>query len=389
MTERPSRARAVRSRARRGRRALRDCTRLGVLVAALGCGLAVIPEVHAEPYLAARVLGRCSGCHIDPTGGGERTAGGREYGQKTLARAPFDITKGATGITGAIAPFLSIGADLRAINETVRLPRGEGGLSNEFRTEEANLYITAVLLADRLSFHIDERLAPGGALNREAYVQYSPKPAGLWLKVGRFFPPFGLRLYDDGAFIRNGTGFSFQTPDEGIEIGAEPGKYSFAGSLTNGAGGGSENDTSKLVSFHAYRLLGPWRLGVSGSNNVTGGTRTSIAGAFGSVTFGDFVLLAEGDVRYDRTAGRATTAWIGFFEEYWEVTQGLTLRVSHEYMDPDRDVRTDARIRSGAGVSWFPVGGLELEARVLRLRGPRQRAGQNRWSVEAGAHLYF
>jgi hypothetical protein len=189
--------------------------------------------------------------------------------------------------------------------------------------------------------------------------------------------------------VRSATGFSFQTPDEGLEIGYEPGKSSIALSLTNGSGGGSENDNSKQVSLQAYQLLGQWRIGVSGSNNVTGGTRTSIGGAFGSFTLGEFVFLAEGDVRYDKAGDLSKTSWIGYIEEYWEATHGVTLRVSHEYLDPDRDVSTDARTRSGVGVSWFPVGGLEVESRVLVLRGPRQIPGQNSWSVEVGLHLFF
>ena len=38
-------------------------------------------------------------------------------------------------------------------------------------------------------------------------------------KGGRFFPPFGLRVYEDASFIRSNSGFTFQNPFEGGEAG--------------------------------------------------------------------------------------------------------------------------------------------------------------------------
>ena len=363
--------------------------RLGIFLGWCALAAAHAPHASAEPYLAARANTRCSSCHVNMTGGGERNAFGRLYSQRILARIPFDPAEKLPRLTGEIGNFLTIGSDLRFVDSTV-VPKGrEGPISNEFHTEEANLYLTAALWHDRLLLHLDERVAPGGSQNREAFMIFKGIPGDGWIKAGRFFPPFGTRLYDDSAFIRNITGFSFQTPDEGVEVGFEPGKYSIVGAVTNGAGGGSETDSSKQVSLYALRMVGTCRIGLSASNNVTAGTRTSVGGIFGTAQWGDFVFLAEGDLRYDRNDQGSNTQWIGYAEEHWEVTRGVTIRVSHEYLDPDRDVDTDARTRSGLGVDWFPVPSLELSARILYLHGPPQIPAVNGWSIHAGAHLFF
>ncbi|KKK53869.1 hypothetical protein LCGC14_3090480, partial [marine sediment metagenome] len=54
-------------------------------------------------------------------------------------------------------------------------------------------------------------------------------------------------LVDDAEFIRQRTGFNYFTPDEGVEVGIEPGPLSLFMSLTNGTQGADENNSGRLV----------------------------------------------------------------------------------------------------------------------------------------------
>src|SRR5262249_29246152 len=121
---------------------------------------------RGEPYLAARSRARCSSCHVNMTGGGERNAQGRIYAQGTLARHPFDASEGWPLLTGEVAGFLTAGADLRGVYRVVHPTAGGGKETNEFAVEEGNVYLTAKVWRDRLSLHVDERIAPGGAQSR-------------------------------------------------------------------------------------------------------------------------------------------------------------------------------------------------------------------------------
>src|SRR2546430_15435954 len=77
-------------------------------------------EAHAEPYLAVQTGFKCGQCHVNPTGGGERTVFGNVFAQTQLAANRIDT--GADVWTGEINRFLSIGGDVRAQAQYTKVP---------------------------------------------------------------------------------------------------------------------------------------------------------------------------------------------------------------------------------------------------------------------------
>src|SRR5262245_36462073 len=77
--------------------------------------LAAASAVHAEPYMAVREGVRCSGCHVNMTGGGKRNDTIAAHGRDILRYPRFfeKLTKPVDAFTGDINQYLSIGADLR------------------------------------------------------------------------------------------------------------------------------------------------------------------------------------------------------------------------------------------------------------------------------------
>src|SRR5262245_54521958 len=243
-------------------RALQQLTT--ALIAAL-LGLVLPGRANAEPYLMVRAGAKCSDCHTNMTGGGKRTAFAHIHSKDILHDLDLlPIPPGVRPFDGTITSYLSIGGDLRVRNTTVFQdnPGPDGKVpanrafrspvkSNDVKVIEALGYGEVDLWPDILMFYIDEDLT-SGANNREAFSLIRGfLPWDTYVKLGRLFPTYGLRVQDDQAYIRSRTGFTFQNPDEGGEIGFAPGPFFVASSITNGAA----SDTDVEATFNAYAVF--------------------------------------------------------------------------------------------------------------------------------------
>ena len=157
-------------------------------------------RASAEPYLAVANGYKCGQCHVNPTGGGERTAFGEIFSQTTLPAEHVDT--GTDVWTGAINRFISLGGDGRYQFLAQQVP-GQT-TTNQFEWEQARVYLSANVIPDRLIFYVDEQVAPGSALNREAWGMLWSADHTWYLKAGQMYLPFGLRLQDQSAFVNDG-----------------------------------------------------------------------------------------------------------------------------------------------------------------------------------------
>ena len=177
-----------------------------------------------------RTGAKCSACHTNQTGGGKRTAFAHIHArdiEHDLDLLP--VPPGVKPFNGEINSYASIGGDLRVQNITVfqdrpdRLGRVPGNTafrrsvrSNDSRLFEFLAYGQVDLLPDLVTLYADEDFTTG-ANNREAFgMIHGFLPWDGYVKAGRLFPTYGLRVQDDQAFIRARTGYTFQTPDEGV-----------------------------------------------------------------------------------------------------------------------------------------------------------------------------
>ena len=339
----------------------------------------------AEPYLAVYKGLQCSACHTHPAGGGKRNVLGNSYAQsEMLARRVGD----GELWTGNLTRWLGIGGNVRAEYRYVDTPNQEE--SSEFDVRRATLYIEANLIPERLSFYIDQQVAPGGSLNREAYVKVRDGSGKWHLAAGQFFLPYGLRLEDDTAFIRQATGINFNNPDRGVQVGYDSGAWSTILSLTNGSGGGSENDTGKQVSFIANYVQNRWRVGLSLNANDSDAGDRQMGGAFFGLRTGPIAWLAEVDwIMDDLAGGVETDSLASLVEGNWLFMRGHNLKVSYEYFDPNDDIDEDHRERYSFVYEYSPMQFLQGRAGVRIYDGVPQVDAQNRDEVFLELHGYF
>jgi hypothetical protein len=285
------------------------------LILAAGALLAMVAtRAGAEPYLAVRTGAKCSDCHVNLDGGGMRTSFAHIHSHDILHDLRLlPLPKGVEAFNGQINQYVAIGGDLRVRSTTTwdSNPDAEGrvpenrAFRGHFASEELNVpealgYIEVNLWPDVLSLYGDFNAAGGGVTARETVAILKLPWWDTFVKGGRFFPPFGLRLYEDAAFVRTNTGFTFQNPDEGIEIGAIPGPFYLAASVTNGAGG----DRDVLASFNAY---GVWdelpvvRNVLAGASVARQSNKRTVSAFYAGANLWKFTYLGEFDLYDDRT----------------------------------------------------------------------------------------
>src|SRR5579862_4848829 len=203
--------------------------RIAALVLVAMAVLRVAPA-QAEPYLAVQEGYKCNVCHVNPTGGGLRNEFGLTYAKVLLPAETVD--NALDSWSGKLTDRLRVGGDLRA--DWTRLTAPNTPSQQAFSLEQFRVYADLTILPDRLGIYVDEQIAPNGSQNEEAYVRYGNTTDGFYVKGGQFYLPFGWRLQDQTAFVRQVTGINMTAPDDGIELGLERPNWSGQLDVTKG-----------------------------------------------------------------------------------------------------------------------------------------------------------
>ena len=340
---------------------------------------------HTEPYLAVQNGYKCNVCHVNPTGGGLRNDFGIIYA-KTLM--PSDALGGLPSLWGGkVGDFLRVGGDLRADwerNSVAHQPTFQ-----QFSVEQLRLYADVAVIPNKLSVYVDELVAPNSPQNMEAYLRYGNPANGWYLKGGKFYLPFGWRLQDQTAFVREVTGISMTTPDNGIELGFERGPWSAQIDVTNGAANaqtGRGHQWTGQVVFVQPR----WRLGAASSLTQSAGGNRRVYGVFVGVRTGPVAWLGEADlVRDEGFPGGARQLASGLGEADWNIARGHNLKLTAEYFDPDRRVSEDQQTRWSILYEFTPIPFVQLRAGFRRYQGIPQNDLQNRRLTFVELHGFF
>jgi len=344
--------------------------------------------VSAEPYIAVREGLKCSACHSNLTGGGKRTRMGSGVGAMDLPWKPLDLQKQKLPhYFSVLNDRLSFGGDFRIAHFSTF---SDGSLSSDsFQTDKSNAYFQADLVPSHVTLYIDETIAPGGAQTRELFGLIRGIPGRSWIKAGKFLPPYGLRLEDDRAFIREVTGFNFNNPDTGVEFGSEPGNFSFVGAVTNGTSSVSDNNTAKQISGIGGYISDRFRIGASGAYNDSGDSIRKMGGVWAGARISKFVLLGEADWIQDEFGDTKKPQLVTYSELDYEIVHGWNLKVGYEYYDPNRDIDENQRDRVLIGIEPFVTSFVQVQLFYRFNQSIPQNIPQNADELELRLHIYF
>lgn len=323
----------------------------GGVLCALLVGVAWLlaaPVAHAEPYLMVRAGAKCSDCHTNQTGGGKRTAFAHIHAHDILHDLDLlPIPKGVKPFNGDINSYVSIGSDLRVRNTTVFKDPGktvpenqafrQSVTSNDTAVQEFEFYGQLDLWPDVAMIYVDEDFN-GGATNREAFgLIRGFLPWDAYVKAGRFFPPFGLRVQDDDAFIRRNTGYTFDSFDEGGEIGIAPGPFFLTTAVTNGSP--ADKDVAWTVNGYALVTdLPTVRNVLGGASFARQSDKRNLVSVYAGSNLWRFTYLGEIDLINDSST---STSRNDNFAAYAEIDllllTWLNIRGTFDFLDVSGD----------------------------------------------------
>lgn len=330
-----------------------------LLATAIGNGLAPT-EAQALPRYSARYGQTCALCHIDPTGGGQRS----EYAVQELIPKelawPSAKSENPIGLNPRIGKNLLVGADVREVYVTSDHPADR----LDFFQMQGDVYLSFV--PDKhFTLYMDRGQSGAYEVFGLAYLF----PWSGYLKAGRFTPSHGWKFEDHTMFVRSEEGFSppAQT-DVGLELGATPGPFDIQVDLVNGNRGSTMGADNHLAA--GVNALG--RFSVAGASVAIGaaGYRQpgrfqdlKTGGAFGSLNLGRFTWVGEGDlIRTEPAVGTAVTGLATSHQLDITLHQGLEVKGTFDFYDPDVDLKSGSKRRWGGGVCLMPRPYAVLEA---------------------------
>jgi len=316
---------------------------------------------HAEPYLAVQQGLKCGVCHVNPTGGGLRTTYGDLFAQTLMPARHLDSAIAADNWTGQLGQFLRLGGDLRFDGSVEQAPHTSS--VQQFALGQTRVYLDANVIPDRFLVYVDEQVAPGGALNREAYGLFWSARHDWYLKAGQMYLPFGLRLQDQTAFILTASGINMTTPDQGVEIGWLHGAWDAQLAVSNGTAGGAVTSDGKQLSSQLIYVQPLWRLGLAANSNDQSVGHKNAYAIFGGLRTGPIAWLAQGEVIDDESIANGQGRMIAtLLEANWLIVRGSNLKITDEFLNPDRAVPNGEQTRWSLVYELTPLQFVQLRA---------------------------
>ncbi len=342
----------------------------GLLVLSFGS------DSRARPEFAAMEEKECSFCHLDPAGGGPRNAVGQVY-EDNYFEFPEDFDPEAIMEEAEeVRQRLTTAVNIRtAYIKTVHVDLEGRARANctschsavdSFLLMQGELTVNAQA-SDKLRLTLSNNM--GATLNMFATVDAIPKH--LYVKVGQFRIPFGLKQRDHNILVRQGYNLGSHKRDVGVEVGGTYGKLFYNAAVFNGnrsAGQAVDTNQDKGWTATAGGTLGPLRGGVSFLLDRPL-DREMTAGAFLTAVHKNLTLEGEfnfrGSFGDDESIGFSDddiTSKGYYFGAKYRVIPELMLSGRYGLFDSDRTLKGDGRQRVTLAAQYIFMdnGSLEL-----------------------------
>lgn len=326
----------------------------------------MINSAEARPEFAAELDKDCTFCHIDPAGGGPRNRVGEIF-EENYFEFPEDFDMEAvTEETKELIKQITTSLDLQtAFIKTTHVDEEEGTVAgctschssvDRFFLMQAEVTFNAQA-SENIRLTVSNNV--GTTLNAFATVDAIPKH--LYVRVGQFRLPFGIKQKDHNILVREGYDLGSNKRDVGLEAGGSYGKIFYNAAFFN-----ARNNTANGSLGTLGGQLGPIRAGISCMLEKPNEEWKRVLGAFLTASFGDLSL--EGEFNFGNTgevlsfADDTVDSKGYYFGAKYRLFPQLSLSGRYGLFDPDRMVLGDAgkRITFTAKYNFMENGAISL-----------------------------
>ena len=305
-------------------------------------------DTDARPEFAAQEDKECIFCHIDPAGGGPRNEVGQVY-EDNYFEFPEDFDAEAIMAEAeAVAKRLTTAIDIRtAYIKTSDVNHSDRTRANcnschsaidSFYMMQGELTLNAQA-SEKVRMTLSNNM--GSTLNMFAAIDIVPRH--LYVKVGQFRIPFGIKQKDHNMLVREGYNLGSNKRDVGVELGGSAGKMFYNAAIFNGGRAlRSDINQHKAWTSTIGGSFGPVRGGVSYLIDKPRDERNMVAGAFLTAVHKHISVEAEVNVGNsfasdENLLGDLDVASIGYYAgARYRVIPKLILSGRYEAFDPDR-----------------------------------------------------
>ena len=213
----------------------------------------------------------------------------------------------------------------------------------------------------------------------------NPQPAD---RIRRL--PFGLRLQDQSVFIFTATGINMTTPDQGVEFGWEHGHWDAQFAVSNGTAGGAVTSNGKQSSGQLSFVESLWRVGIAANFNAQSGGSKSAAGIFGGLKTGPISWLAQAELTKDESIANDQGKQLAtLLEANWLITRGNNLKITQEFLNPNRAVPNGERTRWSLVYELSPIQFVQIRTGLRYYDGIPQDDSQHQRQYFVELHGFF
>ena len=352
----------------------------GLVLIALGGAASAYPQFQFSSGTT-----RCSQCHYDPAGGGLITSWGRDESGDT-------ISLGGDGafLHGLWQPpsWLALGADVRIVAPLVNasggpesptisvFPMQADGYARFAFGDQFSLYLQGGIRGDvgfdeSTTSRIDS--VTDRLISNEHYLMWRPSGTGPYLRIGKFFAPYGLRFVEHIFFVQRYTGFDIYNETYNVSGGYVADDWELHLTLFAPPPESFPNPLQSVgvresggAAYGEKRFKGIASLGLQTRIGVASEMNRYEFGAVGKVWAEQAKLLFLGEANFIRqvvsTGSVGETQFVSYLGATFFPTRGLMAGLAYERYQEDLSVAGTGRNAADVEVNFFPWAHFELVA---------------------------